>query len=381
MKKKNAFRILLAAITFIAIFFAFPQNQYLIKGIRYYTPNIDDHLIFETRTLAAADRSIAWDESSSYNTHSLSAAELAIHEQYQSVSMLVVHDSAIVFEQYWDGYSRDRVANIFSASKSVISLLVGCAISDGYITTVNDKVSDYLPEYKTGKRAELTIKNLLTMSSGLNWDESYSNPFSVTAKAYYGTNLWSLVENLEMTEEQGKEFKYLSGNTQLIAFVLAKATGKTISHYAQEKLWQPLGTESDALWYLDKKEGFEKSYCCLSSTARDLAKIGQMVLQNGKWNGKQLVPEAYIKEMLQPASQLTDSDGEPLAFYGYQWWVSDYKGHRISYARGIFGQYIIIIHDKNTVIVRQGHKREKNKINHHPADFYKYIDMVIPMIE
>jgi len=219
------------------------------------------------------------------------------------------------------------------------------------------------------------------MSSGLNWDESYSSPFSVTTKAYYGENLWKLMEDLEMTEPQSEKFKYLSGNTQLLAFIIAKASGKSISQYAYEKLWLPLGAENEALWYLDHEGGFEKSYCCFTSTARDLAKIGQMVMQRGKWNGKQIVSEAYIEAMLKPASHLLDENHKPVDFYGFQWWMTRYKDLDIKYARGIYGQYIILIPEKNTVIVRQGHKRDKEKIGEHPADFFKYIDMVLPMLE
>jgi len=259
-------------------------------------------------------------------------------------------------------------------AKSFVSLLVGIAIDDGLITSVNDPVSKYIPEFYN-KKYNITIRDLLTMGSGLAWNESYYNPFSVTTKAYYGNSLNKLVIDAKTTEPPAKRFEYITANPQLLSIILQKVTNKTLSEYASEKLWKPLGTKNDASWSLDRKNGVEKSFCCFNSNVRDFARIGQLILNKGSWNGQQIVSEKYIKESLMPAFYLVDKENEPVDFYGYQWWISNYKSTIIYYARGILGQYIIAIPEKNMVIVRLGHKRSKEKINHHPKDLFGYIDL------
>jgi CubicO group peptidase (beta-lactamase class C family) len=211
------------------------------------------------------------------------------------------------------------------------------------------------------------------MSSGLDWDEAYNSLFSQTTQAYYGNNLREQMMKLKVIEQPGKQFKYLSCNTQLLAFIIEKATGKTVSQYAAEKLWIPMGASKEALWSLDKENGDEKAYCCFNSTARDFARIGQLVLNKGNWNGQQLISEKYIIESTTPAKNLTDIDNKPIDSYGFHWWLMKYKEKDVIYARGILGQYIIIIPSENTVIVRLGHRRSKEKINNHPTDIYTWI--------
>ena len=132
------------------------------------------------------------------------------------------------------------------------------------------------------------------MSSGLNWTEDYYNPIGQTAEAYYGTSLRSLVINLKVVEEPGKVFKYHSSCTQLLGFILEKATGKTISEYASEKLWKPMGVKHSALWSTDTKNGDEKAFCCINSNARDFARLGKLYLDYGSWDGVQLVDTSFI---------------------------------------------------------------------------------------
>ena len=180
------------------------------------------------------------------------------------------------------------------------------------------------------------------------------------------------------TSEPGKKFEYLSGNTELLAFVLEKATGKKLSDYASEKLWKPMGASSNALWSLDHENGTEKAYCCINTNARDFARFGKLYLDSGRWNGKQLVNEQYVLNSIVPAD-LTNKEGNKIDHYGYSWWLINYKGHQIFYARGILGQYVISIPDKNLVIVRLGHKRSKEKMGEHPKDVYLYIDAALNM--
>jgi CubicO group peptidase (beta-lactamase class C family) len=265
-------------------------------------------------------------------------------------------------------------------AKTFVSVLVGIAIGEGKIKSVDQAVGDFLPEYKEGENAKLTVKHLLTMSSGIDFDEDYISPFAYPAKAYYGSDIRTLTMKYKLVETPGKVFKYLSGNTELLAFVLEKATGKSISEYASEKLWIPIGASKSAFWSLDHENGVEKAYCCFNSNARDFARIGALYMHHGNCNGKQIVPEEYVKNSILPA-HLVDEENKPNDRYGYSWWMLDYKGMHIYYARGILGQYVVAIPDKNILMVRLGHKRSKEKVKDHPKDLFVYIDAALNLDE
>jgi CubicO group peptidase (beta-lactamase class C family) len=302
--------------------------------------------------------------------------------EYNTVSYLILKDGEVLYEQYWQGYSDSSKSNSFSMAKSIVSLLIGAAIDDGFINSVNDPVYKYYDPFDTKENRKLSLKDVLTMSSGLNWDESYGSLFSKTTEAYYGEDLEKIIKNLRVVREPGEEFKYLSGNTQVLAFVLENATGLTLSEYAELKLWNPLGARYDALWSVDNPDGHEKAYCCFNSNARDFARIGQMVLDSGRWNGKQVIPVDYILESTRPADYLTDhKDGDTVDFYGYQWWIIHYRGQAIPYARGLRGQYIAVLRNQNAVVVRLGHDRSNKEVDHHRECTRKYLEAAYSILE
>lgn len=241
-------------------------------------------------------------------------------------------------------------------------------------------VGDFLPHFRKGDRAKIKIKHLLWMSSGLNWDESYANPFSMTTEAYYGTNLKKIINRLEAVEEPGQRWIYKSGDSQILGFLVKEATGKNLSEYASEKIWKPLGAEHDAEWSLDRPHGMEKAYCCFFSNARDFARLGKLYLHHGIWNGDTIVPPAYVQASLTPNGLINSDDGKKVDFYGYQWWlIPNYKGQDIFYARGILGQYIIVLPEKNIIIVRLGKQRAERE-GEHPGDVMGMIDGVNKML-
>lgn len=375
---KKALKILLPVLLLLLLTYAVLPT-YLRNALTYFHANIDDYTIFENREVLAGSVH-PWPLSTSYNSVKLADTLQTSIEALDPVAFLLVRKGEIVHEQYWDGYNSQSYSNSFSMAKSIVGLLTGIALEEGFIKSLDEPVGNYLPSFRKGANSQLTIRHLLTMSSGLNWDESYGSPFSVTTKAYYGNNLPELVNELQVVEAPGKEWEYLSGNTQLLALVLEKATRKSLSDYASEKLWKPLGASSPALWSLDKPEGTEKAYCCFNSNARDFARLGQLILNKGEWQGKRLISPAYLQEALQPASYLTDEEGAPVDFYGYQWWVVNYKGKAIPYARGILGQYIFILPDKEAVLVRLGHERSPEYIHHHPKDVYLYLDAAYSLL-
>jgi len=285
----------------------------------------------------------------------------------ETVAFLVIKDDSIVIEKYWDDYSAKSFSNSFSAAKSHVSALIGIALFEGKIKSLEEPVANYLNSFKTGGKENIRIIDVLKMSSGLSWEESYSGPLSMTTEAYYGTDIEGIINGLEVSNKAGLRFKYLGGDTQVLAMVLKAATGKSLSELAQEKIWEPLGYENDAFWSVDRPDGVEKAYCCINSNARDFAKLARLYIQKGNWAGKQLISEGFVKSSISPAKY----SEETATHFGYMWWLYDenpIKEQQVFYARGILGQYIIGIPDKNIIIVRLGHKRDKNKAQIHPLE-------------
>jgi CubicO group peptidase (beta-lactamase class C family) len=194
------------------------------------------------------------------------------------------------------------------------------------------------------------------MTSGLDFNESYVNPFGEAASFYYGTNLRKEVRKLRLKEAPGKSFDYVSGNTQLLGLVLERALkNRSVSDYLEEKLWRKLGMEYDASWSIDRrKEGLEKTFCCLNARARDYAKLGRLYLHKGRWMDEQLVSEAWVEQ-----STRVDTSQGSAWFYQYQWWLPSTTGDFM--AEGILGQYIYVNPNKNLIIVRLG--RSNGQVN------------------
>ena len=281
---------------------------------------------------------------------------------------------------------------------------------------MDQPVGDFLPEWGAFEGDTLTVRDLLTMSAGVEWDESSSSLFSTTTEAYYGKDLWGLAQREVLIEKPGVYFNYQSGVTQILAFVLKKATGKNIADYASEKLWTPIQAEEDALWSLDHEGGMEKAYCCFNSNARDFARLGQLVLQHGYWypqvssdevgtgaSGDSLgqgagllaakrlkkvkvVDSAYIAEATTPATylkaRLEDGREVPCTMYGYQFWMLGYKGLDVTYFRGILGQYIFVIPALDAVVVRLGHERADayNIEQDYPLDIDIWLEAALDLL-
>jgi len=322
----------------------------------------------------------------------LTKSDLEYHEKMDTKAFLIFQGDTLIYEKYWDEHHDKTVSNSFSAAKSVIGMLVGIAIEEGKINSVDDLAGDYIPEFKKNGREQITIRHLLTMSAGFDWIESGKNPLSEAAEGYYGTDLYGLVTRLRVIEKPGIKFNYQSGNTQILGFIIEKATGKSINEYAAEKLWIPLGARNDAFWSLDKEGGDEKAFCCMYATARDYALLGQLILNKGFYNGAQIVPEWYMKKMLDTPNMST-KEKVPNMRYGWHTWVYKNRGNPVYYCRGLMGQYMIAIPHKNRVIVRLGTKRDshykipENKLNDdkfrdlnnekigHTIDLYRYLEM------
>ena len=376
MKKFLRGLILFFGISLIAFLFS---PSYFQKALIHTTADIDDYKLFENRSIENGDYD-SWKVSENIGNNKLNDKDRIYIESLDPVAFLVTKSNEIIFEEYWDGYNEDSYSNSFSMAKSIVSLLIGIAIDEGKIESLDQKVSEFIPEFNSNENHDLTIKALLSMSSGLNWDESYGNPFSPTTKAYYGNDIKPLIMELKVEEKPLNRFKYLSANTQVLAILLENATGMHLSEYASEKLWKKIGTKNPALWSLDKKNGLEKAYCCFNSNAKDFAKIGQLILNKGKWREKTVISEDFLKQALSPVKKLKDQNSKAVDFYGLHWWILNIDGIKIPFARGILGQYIFVIPEKDAVVVRLGHKRETTKTNHIPDDAYKYIRIALKML-
>lgn len=380
MKKIKKGRLIIFGFFLIVVLVWAFIPKYAVNALRHMEPNIDDYKIFSNNVIKAGDYQ-PWLIHPQYNQKPLSKNVLKRIEEYEPVAFLVVKDSGIFHESYWDGYSDSSISNSFSMSKSIISLLIGAAFDESLINSLDQKVGDFIPSFNEGNKSKITIRHLLTMSAGTDWDEAYSSLFSPTTELYYGDDLQGMVDGLKSIKEPGKEYYYSSIESEVLAMVLQAATGKSISQYTSEKFWIPMGAQHDALWCLDKEDGMEKAYCCFNSNARDFARWGQLVLNNGVWNGEQLISQDYLNQALKPADYLIDETGNPLDYYGFQWWIIDYKGYEIPYMRGILGQYVFAIKEKNAVVVRLGHKRSDELIGPNRKDMYVYLDAAFELLD
>lgn len=379
--KKAGWAILLI-VCCIGGYLVLPSNYYLRRALTHLLPKINQYPIFENRTVKAGDPQ-PWIQSEAYNTVSIPEKYLPVFEQLGTVAYVIIKDSTLLFEQYWEDYSPESHSNSFSMAKSIVSLAIGAAIDDGFIKDVDQPVSDFYPEFQGYNGKPLTLRHLLTMSAGVDFNEAYSSPFSPTTKLYYGDDLQQIALDMKEIEEPGVNFIYQSGVTQLLAFIVEKATGESISSYVSRKFWTPMNAEEDALWSLDKKDGIEKAYCCFNSNARDFARFGQLILNKGDWNGRQLISSSYLKEATTPDTSLLFKEyNETNHCYGFQFWHLTYNGMEIPYMRGILGQYIFIIPDLNAVVVRLGHKRSETRSDqHYPDDIDTWLGAAVEMIQ
>ncbi len=345
------------AFIIVAIFVSCQLSHTVVHNFA----GINDHKIFPARKIENSE-SVSWFHYSNAYSNKLKELKVSYEKEknipfeqfiikHKTVAFLIIKNDSLVYENYFRGRDTTSWVASFSMAKSFLSALIGIAIEEGLIKSVNEPVTNYIPELKKNGFDSVTIEHLLQMTSGIDFNENYFNPFGTASAYYYGSNLKKQMRKIRVKTKPGTEFNYVSGNSQLLGWVLERALkGKTISEYLQEKIWQPLGMESDASWSVDrsKKDGIEKAFCCLNATARDFGRFGQLYLHNGNAEGKQIVPENWVKE-----STTADTTNGGAWYYKYQWWLeskrlNDYCAH------GFLGQYIYVWPSKNLVIVRLG---------------------------
>ncbi|MCK9219205.1 MAG: beta-lactamase family protein [Bacteroidales bacterium] len=270
---------------------------------------------------------------------------------HKTVAFLIIRNDSIIYEKYFNGYKRESILPSFSVAKSFISALIGIAIQEGKIKSINQPITDFLPELKDPGFRQVTLKDLLEMRSGISFKEEYANPFGGMAKFYYGLDLSHYTLNLKTENNPGTQYNYQSANTQLLAMALERVTGMSVAKYLEEKIWKPMGSEYPASWSIDSQSDSEvKAFCCINARAIDFAKFGQLFLNGGEVEGKSIVPPPWISESLLIQTDSRDSQGFP---YTYHWRVTENGDF---FAKGILGQYIFVSPQNHVVIVRFGKK-------------------------
>lgn len=341
--------VFLAVIVVLAYTFRY---EYLFKGIaKTYlrgenSATIDDGGLFPSHTVIAGTAK-PWQKDENYNKKKLPEKLLRDLQASKTASFLIIKNGKLLHEEYWDGYSKDSKTNSFSMAKAVTVLLFGKAIDDGKIKSQNELYSDFYDNYanvQLGKN--LTLEHLAKMEAGLNWNEDYKNPFSPNAKAYYGNSLAEAVFLKGFKEMPGTRFQYQSGATQLLGFAVRKAVNQPLASYLSSKIWQPLGMEHNAEWNTDDN-GMEKTFCCINAIPRDFAKLGQLMLNDGKVDSLQLFNRNFIEQMRTPTKLSNEA-------YGMGLWINQDAKYKHYYFWGLLGQYIIVVPEKQMVIVRTG---------------------------
>ncbi len=266
----------------------------------------------------------------------------------RAAGIVILQDGQIRFEKYGLGFGPSGRWTSFSVAKSFTSTLVGAAIQDGYIKSLDDKVSQYIPGLKGSAYDDVSIRQLLTMSSGVQWNEDYEDPNADVAKFNNAEPedgldaTVSYMRHLPRAHPPGEVWHYNTGETNLIGVLVSSATKKPLAQYLQEKVWQPAGMEAPATWLLSKT-GHEIAGCCLQAATRDYARFGLFVLSGGKAGGKQIVPADWFAQ----ATVKQKDIGTPGKGYGFQWWTYD---NGAVAAQGIFGQGIFIDPKRRLVI-------------------------------
>lgn len=307
----------------LACLFLFSLNSCTVGRYVFYNfANIDDYKKFQNKSISndpqkvhffaeakgdsvvlpkinRKDKKYAWEEGL---------------KKTKTVAFLIMRNDTILYEHYDNGYEQDTPVNSFSMAKSYVSTLLGMARDEGLIESLNEPVTNYLPDLPEALE-QVSLLDLLNMRSGIDFNESYVSPFSDAAVYYYGRNIEKQFDKLELAYEPDTRFAYRSVNTQLLAEVVEAVYDRPLNELMQEKIWQPLGAERPASWSVDKKNGGTfKAFCCLNAVARDFARLGVLFLNEGNWYGEQLISKDWVEEVTTFKEPLNEFD------YKYQWW-------------------------------------------------------------
>lgn len=351
-------------VLLIAVFLTW-KSFFLTRVLVWNYPSIEDYKIFPERLIEASPSPYKFTKDTTqldlqtlnsnfrekFGFSNVSTLQELL-ERTGSTAFLVLRNDTLIYENYFNGYERSSINTSFSTSKSITSAMVGIAIEEGHISDIQDPISSYIPEVKS-KGDDISIRDLLTMTSGIAYNTE-SEILGDEARAYYAPDLREYAKSFGVEAPAGSFFEYNNINPLLVGMVLQRSTGSQVSFYLQEKLWKPIGAEFLASWSLDHS-GFEKMESGINARAVDFLKIGRLYLNGGSWNGRQIVPEGWVRQSTtQPPDSVLHNVRSDYG-YGYYWWIYPRPGTQNDYwAEGNLGQFIYVSPAANMVIVRHG---------------------------
>ena len=392
MIKKVAMKGIAILFGIIVVFFAvlfiamsiFNSPGYAWRILRYGESDIADVRIFPERIIENGEtysiiergnKGTPYEVEYPYQGETRKEAFEDLLKRTGTRAFLIIKDDKLIYESYFES-SRKEVNTSFSTAKSFSSALIGAAIADGSVGSVNDPVVQYVPEIAGRGLDELTIRDLLLMNSGIRYLHGneipfYMEPFSDDALTYYPPDLRKVALSVEASGAPiGEAFRYNNYHMLLEGLIIERATGMHVAEYLQEKFWEPMGAEFPASWSLDSEEsGFEKMESGINARAIDYARFGLIFLHNGYWNGVQILPESWVVESTQPLRPdprtwevMTDVP-EYGGYYKYHWWgINNSDGTYDFHSHGKYDQLIYVAPRKNVVIVRLGDRLDENVI-------------------
>ncbi len=352
--RRTALKLLNVGVSIFILCGCGTYGRMLLHGFS----GVEDYRIFPGREIKASPQPFIFrdktDEgrvSNHLSIRGIDATDLeTILRVNGTLAFVVIQEDTILYERYFNGFTRQSISLGFSMTKSVLSLLVGCAIDDGLIGSVEDPIIQYLPELRGHGFERVTFRHLLMSTSGLNYAES-DNPFGIHAYMYYCEKcIERQALAFRLADEPGTRFVYKSGDNMLLATALRRALhGETITAYLQRRVWNPLGMESGGIWSTDGEQ--EKSWCCLAATARDFAKFGMLYLRGGQWGNGRIVNKEWIRN----STTMTENNGASWKYH-FQWW-HPFRDHSQYLMSGHLGQYVFVNPETQVVVVRLGTNR------------------------
>jgi CubicO group peptidase (beta-lactamase class C family) len=386
---RRALLALLLLVVLAAAYVQFGGHRYFWTALKYTylqghnTAHIDDAANFP-QAVVASNIPKPWPLDPRAAQTTIAPDLLQFLSTERSAAFLVIHQGQLLHERYFEPYTANSRTNVFSMAKTVVTLLTGAAVADGFMPSFDAPLATYLPEYVNDTNGSAaTLAQLSAMTSGHDWTEHYYLPLNPTTELYFGGDAAGTVLAQGFERAPGTAFEYSSASTQVLAVALQRALQArqpdlTLASYLSQRLWQPMGMEGDASWSLDRPRaegGMEMAYCCLHSSARNFARFGQLLLQDGRWGDEQLLPADFVQRMTRPNGFVD--------YHGHSLWMDPNHRAPFYFMQGHLGQYVIVVPSAQLVVVRLGQVRHRTYSRHPkiPDEIYRYVDEGLRMAQ